>query len=60
MRRFTLKLHNTKIVVLDEADEMLDMGFREDIEKIWRCLRTPDPAVFCYYSQTNLELQRNI
>ncbi len=34
MRRRTLKLHNTKIVVLDEADEMLDMGFREDIEKI--------------------------
>ncbi len=34
MRRHTLKLQNTKIVVLDEADEMLDMGFREDIEKI--------------------------
>jgi len=34
MRRRTLKLHNTKIVVLDEADEMLDMGFREDIERI--------------------------
>ena len=34
MRRHTLKLRNTKIVVLDEADEMLDMGFREDIEKI--------------------------
>lgn len=34
MRRHTLKLHNTKMVVLDEADEMLDMGFREDIEKI--------------------------
>ncbi|MGB3962971.1 MAG: DEAD/DEAH box helicase, partial [Tepidanaerobacteraceae bacterium] len=34
IRRNTLKLKNTKIVVLDEADEMLDMGFREDIEKI--------------------------
>ena len=34
MRRHTLKLQNVKIVVLDEADEMLDMGFREDIEKI--------------------------
>ena len=33
MRRHTLKLQNVKIVVLDEADEMLDMGFREDIEK---------------------------
>ena len=34
MKRHTLKLHNTKIVILDEADEMLDMGFREDIEQI--------------------------
>lgn len=34
MNRHTLKLNNVKIVVLDEADEMLDMGFREDIEQI--------------------------
>ncbi|AKP67068.1 DEAD/DEAH box helicase [Companilactobacillus ginsenosidimutans] len=32
--RHTLKLHNVKTVVLDEADEMLDMGFVEDIESI--------------------------
>jgi ATP-dependent RNA helicase DeaD len=32
--RGTLKLDNIKTVVLDEADEMLDMGFRDDIEKI--------------------------
>jgi len=32
--RRTLKLDNVKIVILDEADEMLDMGFREDIEFI--------------------------
>ena len=34
MRRHTLKLENLKIMVLDEADEMLNMGFREDIETI--------------------------
>jgi ATP-dependent RNA helicase DeaD len=34
MRRHTLKLENVKTIVLDEADEMLDMGFREDIETI--------------------------
>ena len=34
MRRGTLKLDNVKLVVLDEADEMLSMGFREDIETI--------------------------
>ena len=34
MRRGTLSLSNVKLVVLDEADEMLSMGFREDIETI--------------------------
>lgn len=32
--RGTLSLDTIKMVVLDEADQMLDMGFREDIEKI--------------------------
>lgn len=30
----TLKLDNISMVILDEADEMLNMGFREDIEHI--------------------------
>lgn len=34
LRRKTLKLDRVKTVVLDEADEMLDMGFIEDIETI--------------------------
>ncbi|HTU25148.1 MAG TPA: DEAD/DEAH box helicase [Pirellulales bacterium] len=34
--RGTLKLENLAIVVLDEADRMLDIGFRPDIEKILR------------------------
>ncbi len=34
MRRRTLKTGNIRMVVLDEADEMLNMGFREDIETI--------------------------
>lgn len=34
MRRRTLKMETVKIVILDEADEMLDMGFRDDIETI--------------------------
>src|SRR6187399_1161797 len=32
MRRGTLRLDQVRQVVLDEADVMLDMGFREDIE----------------------------
>ncbi len=34
MRRHTIKTAQVKTVVLDEADEMLNMGFREDIETI--------------------------
>ena len=34
MRRHTIKLDDVKMVVLDEADEMLNMGFREDMELI--------------------------
>lgn len=34
LQRGTLRLNAATTVVLDEADEMLDMGFREDIEAI--------------------------
>ncbi|MDZ4171094.1 MAG: DEAD/DEAH box helicase [Methanobacteriaceae archaeon] len=36
IQRGTLKLEGVEMVVLDEADEMLDMGFRDDIEEILR------------------------
>jgi len=34
MQRYTINLSKIKILVLDEADRMLDMGFLEDVEKI--------------------------
>jgi ATP-dependent RNA helicase DeaD len=34
MRRRTIRLQQIKMLVLDEADEMLNMGFKEDIEEI--------------------------
>jgi ATP-dependent RNA helicase DeaD len=34
MRRRTVRLHQVTVVVLDEADEMLNMGFKEDVENI--------------------------
>jgi ATP-dependent RNA helicase DeaD len=34
MRRRTLKLSDLKMIILDESDEMLNMGFREDIDTI--------------------------
>ncbi|MGI8551894.1 MAG: DEAD/DEAH box helicase [Dehalococcoidia bacterium] len=34
LRRESLKLEGVRTLILDEADEMLDMGFEEDIEAI--------------------------
>ncbi len=41
----TLKLDQVKMVVLDEADRMLDMGFRDDIEKILEAVPTERQTV---------------
>lgn len=46
IERKTIQLENTKIVVLDEADEMLDMGFRDDIELILKNLPQEKQTVF--------------
>ena len=45
--RHSLVLHSCRYVVLDEADEMLDLGFLEDVEKILAldAERPPDRAL---------------
>ena len=50
LNRKTLSLADVSIVVLDEADEMLDMGFIEDIEKILEL--TPATRQMMLYSAT--------
>jgi ATP-dependent RNA helicase DeaD len=48
--RGTLRLHALEMVVLDEADEMLDMGFADDIEAILR--ETPSDRQTMLFSAT--------
>ena len=50
MRRHALDLTGLKIAVLDEADEMLNMGFREDIETILQS--TPNERQTILFSAT--------
>ena len=50
MRRRTLKLDHVKLAVLDEADEMLSMGFKEDMETILR--ETPSSRQTVLFSAT--------
>ncbi|HBN82437.1 MAG TPA: ATP-dependent RNA helicase [Clostridiales bacterium] len=50
MRRKTLKLDQVRLVVLDEADEMLNIGFREDMEIILQ--ETPEARQTVLFSAT--------
>ena len=50
MRRKTVKFDNINMVILDEADEMLDMGFREDMETI--LTETPQDRQTVMFSAT--------
>ncbi len=50
MRRKLIRLQQLSVVVLDEADEMLNMGFREDIETI--LTEVPDNRQTMLFSAT--------
>jgi ATP-dependent RNA helicase DeaD len=50
IRRQTLKLNHVQIVVLDEGDEMLDMGFAEDLDAILE--QTPATKQTALFSAT--------
>jgi ATP-dependent RNA helicase DeaD len=50
IRRRTLELDGVQMVVLDEADEMLDMGFAEDLEAILEAV--PDVRQTALFSAT--------
>ncbi|WP_411345939.1 DEAD/DEAH box helicase [Paenibacillus sp. WLX1005] len=50
INRKTIKLEDVQYVVLDEADEMLDMGFMEDIQSILK--QVPDERQTMLFSAT--------
>lgn len=50
MRKGTLKLDSLSALVLDEADEMLRMGFIDDVE--WIMEQTPDNRQIALFSAT--------
>ncbi|MEO7412992.1 MAG: DEAD/DEAH box helicase [Opitutaceae bacterium] len=50
MERGTMKLDQLKLVILDETDRMLDMGFRDDIEHILKSV--PATRQLLFFSAT--------
>ena len=58
MRRGTLKLDKLSTLVLDEADEMLRMGFIDDVE--WILEQTPDKRQIALFSATMPQQIRRI
>ncbi|OOY61059.1 DEAD/DEAH box helicase [Solemya velum gill symbiont] len=58
MRKGTLKLDNLQTLVLDEADEMLRMGFIDDVE--WVLEQTPDERQVALFSATMPPVIRRI
>lgn len=50
LERGTLKLDHLNMVILDEADRMLDMGFRDDIERILSAV--PERRQLLFFSAT--------
>lgn len=58
MRKGTLNLDTLKVLVLDEADEMLRMGFIDDVE--WVLEQTPDDIQIALFSATMPSVIRKI
>ena len=58
MRRGTLKLEKLNTLVLDEADEMLRMGFIDDVE--WILEKTPPKRQIALFSATMPQQIRSI
>ncbi len=58
MRKGTLKLNELKTLILDEADEMLRMGFIDDVE--WVMEQTPDNRQVALFSATMPQQIRRI
>lgn len=53
IRRRTLRTRSIKMLVLDEADEMLNKGFKEQIYDVYRYLPPATQVCFMIFHKKN-------
>jgi len=58
MKRGTLKLENVTTVVLDEADEMISMGFKEDLATILESIPREKSQIWLFSATMSREVRR--
>jgi ATP-dependent RNA helicase DeaD len=56
--RGALKLKDVKTVILDEADEMISMGFKEDLEKILKSTPREGSHIWLFSATMSKEVRR--
>ncbi len=56
--RKSLNLKDAKVVVLDEADEMISMGFKEDLEKILRATPRESSHIWLFSATMSGQVRR--
>ena len=58
IQRGSLKLSSVKTVVLDEADEMISMGFKEDLETILKATSRETSHIWLFSATMSKEVRR--
>lgn len=59
INRGTLKLENVNLAILDEADEMISMGFKEDLEEVLKTVNKEKSNIWLFSATMSKEV-RNV
>ncbi len=58
LNRGTLKLDGVKVLILDEADEMISMGFKDELEAILKMVPRAESKIWLFSATMSREVRR--
>lgn len=58
LERGTMKMDQVETIVLDEADEMISMGFKEDLEKVLASVQDQTRRIWLFSATMSPEIKR--